>query len=74
MRFALVCFVACMVLVGATAEDVSKRCYIRCNNNYNPVCGRNSKGETRTFTNQCHLDLGNCNGKNDFVKLKNSKC
>ncbi|CAB3383486.1 Hypothetical predicted protein [Cloeon dipterum] len=70
MKYVLVCFVACMVLVGATAQGVTGNCPKVCNEVYRPVCGKNSKGVTRTFSNECELRLENC--KYDFVKQRNA--
>ncbi|CAB3383487.1 Hypothetical predicted protein [Cloeon dipterum] len=74
MKFALVCFVACMVLVGATAKSISGDCNWACLAVYRPVCGKNSKGETRTFSNDCYMAGENCDGQNDFVKVKDGEC
>ncbi|CAB3383484.1 Hypothetical predicted protein [Cloeon dipterum] len=74
MKFVLVCFVACMVLVGATAQGAAGDCPTICPLHYAPVCGKNSNDEFRTFSNECGMRAQNCNGKNDFVEEKKGAC
>ncbi|CAB3383488.1 Hypothetical predicted protein [Cloeon dipterum] len=72
MKFGLVCFVACMVLVGATAQGAGGNCPTICSTVYRPVCGKNSKGDIRTFNNECELRAENC--QYDFIVQKKGKC
>ncbi|XP_065353590.1 uncharacterized protein LOC135948307 [Cloeon dipterum] len=74
MKYVLVCFVVCMVLVGATAKSTSGDCPFICLAVEKLVCGKNSKGEMRTFSNECYMRGENCVEKNDFVKVKEGEC
>ncbi|KAG8234372.1 hypothetical protein J437_LFUL014837 [Ladona fulva] len=67
--FVLLALCVCLSLVAA------QRCPDVCTADYNPVCGQNSKGQKRTFSNSCQLNVYSCkNPRNAYRKIKNGAC
>ncbi|XP_075223586.1 vasotab-like [Lycorma delicatula] len=52
----------------------SQRCPDVCTADYNPVCGRNSSGRLRTFSNSCALNVFNCKNNGSYRKFRNGRC
>ena len=59
-----------MVLGAMGAEETTDDCPKICPLHFAPLCGKNSAGELKTFSNSCEMKAKNCNGKNG---KKNSK-
>ncbi|XP_059485176.1 vasotab-TY3-like [Neocloeon triangulifer] len=74
MKFAVFCIIASLVLLEVSAQGAGGDCPTICPLNYAPICGKNSKGELKTFSNECGMRAQNCNGKNDFAQEKTGAC
>ncbi|XP_071448026.1 vasotab-like [Hetaerina americana] len=63
MKIAVITFVVvvCLaVLCSAAEEEEPPPCRDVCPMTEAPVCGRTKDGERKTFTNQCKLNVYNC--------------
>ncbi|KAF4518467.1 hypothetical protein B566_EDAN002123 [Ephemera danica] len=61
-------------IAGLITAGVNGACPSVCTAQYQPICGRNSAGETKTFSNPCILEVHNCNQQADFAKIRNGEC
>jgi Kazal-type serine protease inhibitor domain len=59
-----------MVLAAMGAEETTDDCPKICPLHFAPLCGKNSQGELKTFSNSCEMKAKNCNGKNGKKKSK----
>ncbi|XP_059485177.1 vasotab-like [Neocloeon triangulifer] len=75
MKFAVFCIMASLVMLEVSARGrAGCKHLIICPFNYAPICGKNSKGELKTFSNHCSMRARNCNGINNFVYVKTGVC